>query len=342
MAKSNAHNRFLKGAKRLSQLYDFSMHCYAHVVDDLKKQLGAGVLVPESHIVSKHGFLLHHRVANTLNNASGFYPKQLRSVVLVHLVSEFEVFLIDQVHEAAKRSHVTFRDNAQLNWPRGKVLSYASIEELKEEFRRADRRSLSSGGFDEIRKYYQKHLGFDICPPHITLGDIREIHARRHLHVHNLGMIDHEYNRGFNSKLEIGSRLDIGDHYLKEAFALFRLVASHVAAHAEQRFPTTTPTRLHGSDAALGDGRILYFTKAKFISNTAVADFFDLDRRLNDGGPELKSIFLGGERLGNICEWSIVGGGDDLKAFFVDVKNHQKKGLLKIVEQKRLSPKKGV
>lgn len=342
MAGGNAHNRFLKGVKRLSQLYDFSMHCYAHVVDDLKAQLDTGDLVPESHIISKHGFLLHHRVANTLMNASEFYPKQLRSVVLVRLVSEFEVFLIDQIHEAAKRADLTFRDDVRLDWPRGKVLSFHSIEELKEEFRRADCRSLSSGGFDEIRKYYQKHLDFDICPPHTKVDDLREIHARRHLHVHNLGMVDNEYNRAFNHKLEIGSRLGIGDQYLKDAFALFHLAANHVATNADQQFPTSKPTRIHGSDAAFDDGRILYFTKARFSGDDAVADYFDLDRSLDDDGPQFKSIFLGGERVRNMCEWSIVGNGDELKAFFVDIRNYQKKGLMKVVDQKRLSPKKGV
>jgi hypothetical protein len=342
MAEGNAHNRFLRGVKRLSQLYDFSMHCYAHVVDDLKERLDSGALVPESHIISKHGFLLHHRVANTLTNASDFYPKQLRSVVLVRLVSEFEVFLIDLVHEAAKRAHVTFRDDARLNWPRGKVLSFDSIEELKEEFRRADCRSLSSGGFDEIRKYYQKHLGFDISPPHTKVDDIREIHARRHLHVHNLGMVDHEYNRAFKPKLEIGFRLGVSDQYLRDAFALFRLVAHHVAVQADHQFPTTKPIRLHGSDVALADGRILYFTKARFTGDAAIADYFDLERQLNNAGPQLKSIFLGGERMGNICEWSIVAAAEALKAFFVDLRDHQKKGHMKVVEQKRLSPKKGV
>jgi hypothetical protein len=334
----NAHNRFLKGTAVLSRLYDYSMHCFALVTGEIKDHLAAGTLTAESYIPSKHGFVQNYRAAQAVGQATEVYPKQLRSVVLVRLVSEFEVFLIGQIQESAVNSGEFYRDDLRLDWPRGKIRQFDSIEEIKDHFRQADARSLSSGRLDEVRKYYQKQLGFDICPPHMKMDRIREIHARRHLHVHNLGLVDQEYSREFAPTAEIGTRLGIADEYLRTAFSLLRQIATHVASTANLKFPPVRPTRIYGSADGIDQERILYLFKGKFRDESAKADYFALNRRLLGQVP-LETILIGGECNGTTCHWSIFGDKTALKAYFVDLSHVQKKGMLKLVEQRRLSPK---
>jgi len=336
-----ALNRFLRATKRLSQLYDFSMHCYSHVVDDLEERLASGDLQLESHIKSQHGFVLHHRVANTLNYAQDYFPKELRSVMLVRLVSMFEVFLIAQLREAAERSGKVFRDDVGVEWARAKIAAFDSVDDIKAAFTSADCRALTSGGFDEVRKYYQKHLDMDICPPTTRVDDIREIHARRHLHVHNGGQADNRYVREFAKGIRAGTTVAVSDEYLRDAIALLRAVATHVGQTAATKYPEQKGVRLFGRLSPVPEGQILVLTVGRFATTADANAYLDLDRSLSGGdGPAMGDVFVGGQLNGTKGEWTILGDKELLKAYFVDLRDAQAKGVLRAASTTRLTPKK--
>jgi hypothetical protein len=335
-----AYNAFLKGVKRLSQLYDFSMHCYSHVSDDLQARLDSGELQPESHVKSKRGFIPHHRVATTLAHVKEYFPKELRSVILVRLVSALEVFLIDQIEESAASAERIFREDVTVEWPRGKLGAFESLEELREAFISADCRNLSSAGFDEVRKYYKKHLGIDICPPNTSIESIREVHARRHLHVHNAGIVDEKYTREFGAAAKVGYRLGVSDTYLRDAVSLIRSVAKHVAAQARAKFPTKKGTRIRGKVVEFHAGDVLYIFKGKFKDVADASAYFTLDRELYRGnGVKIGDLLHGAELHGALAEWTIVGNQARLEPFFIDLRRSQETGALHLITSKRLTPK---
>ena len=333
-----ALNHFLKNVTRLSQMYDFSMHSYSHVVVDLKSQLDRGDISVQSHINSTHGFMLHHRVANTLDYVKGSFPKQLRSVVLIRLVSLFEVFLIDQIVESARTAKTFFRKDAKFEWTRERLFSFVSIDEIMEHVRTADARALSSGGFDEIRKYYQKHLGFDICPPDVKIDDIREAHARRHLYVHNDGLIDHEYCKTFNQTLKPGSHIGVPDEYLKCVVLLFKRVAHFVSVTARSQF-APQPNRVLPGSLPEFNGKILYHLRGRFLDKTAESKYFDVTRKLGNGTVTFGNIFVGGTESSRLISWTISVSPVEMSEFSKDLRQLEVQGSVEILERTRLTPK---
>lgn len=341
MSKGGAAlNRFLRGTKRLSQLYDFSMHCYSHVTEDLEQRLATGEIRLESHITSQHGFVQHHRVANTLQHAKDYFPKELRSVILVRLVSEFEVFFISQIREAAVRAEQVFRGDITVEWPRAKLVAFDSMGELRAAFVSADCRNLSSAGFDEMCKYYKKYLGIDVCPPNTKIDDIREVHARRHLHVHGQGIVDDKYIRDFGSNQKSGTRLTIDDQYLRKALALLRAVAAHVATEAAAKYPEKKGRSIRGKIAAVRDGEIFYLIRGRFRGAVEAAAYLDPDRPLGaPDGPKFGDLLVWGSLKNTYAEWTIIGNPERLKAYFIDLRDAQARGMLRLTTSMRLTPK---
>jgi hypothetical protein len=333
-----ALNRFLKNVTRLSQMYDFSMHSYAHVVSDLKSQLERGEISAQSHINSTHGFMLHHRVASTLDFVKGSFPKQLRSVVLIRLVSLFEVFLIDQIVESARTAKTYFRKDAKFEWTRERLFSFVSMDELMDHMRTADARTLSSGGFDEIRKYYQKHLKFDICPPGVKIDEIREAHARRHLYVHNDGLIDHEYCKAFNQSARTGTQIGVSDEYLKSVVLLFKRVAHYVSVTARGRFITQRNRVIPGSTSLL-NGKILYFFRCRFLDAATQTTYLSVTRKIADGNTTFGDVFVGGHESCGLVEWTILVSPGEMKEFAKELRQLELRGGVEILERKRLTPK---
>ena len=337
-----AHNRFLVAVKRLSQLYDFSMHCYLEVKSTLEDRVESGDLKASSHIPSNHGFVVHHRVANTLLHAKpdGFFPRQLRSTILVRLITELEVFLIEQIRESSIKSGLTFNSEGRFEWERRHLFSYDNLDQIKTEFRDKDCRSLSSGGFDEIRKYYLKHLEIDICPSGMPLKTIREIHARRHLHVHRAGLIDQTYKKEFNSPHYAGFVLHVTDTYLKAAINTAKAIAKHVSGESNKRYERTDPVKISSTNPTMPARHVYYALTGKFDSIESLEDYFKLDRRLFDNsGPEFRTIFAGAEHVHAKCEWSILGDASSLTYFFKDLRDFQSSGRLALIKKKRLTPK---
>ena len=75
-------------------------------------------------------------------------------------------------------------------------------------------RSLTSGSFTEIVKFYSK-IGIDVAPPTISLKDLEEIHDRRHLYVHRRGSADEQYCRKYpSSGASLGKLLPVSEAYL--------------------------------------------------------------------------------------------------------------------------------
>ncbi len=230
-----ALNTFKRNVRRLAQLYDFAYALYLDEVPRLREALKG----------AKPGHSLHttlgtitHSVERLYEQAKRQFPDRLRSLLLVSLVAQLEAFLTDLVREIASRDLSPFADSQPVELPRGKILTAASINALQEHIIDRDRRRLTSGGLQEMEKYFRARFKIDFGSLPVPFEPIQEIHARRHLHVHSDGIADAQYAREFaGTGVGVGDRLNVDHQYLLVAFETAVQFATEVAGAAMKGFP---------------------------------------------------------------------------------------------------------
>jgi hypothetical protein len=333
-------NWFLKRTKRLAQLYDFSVHCYTEVAEELQRKLSSGELSDQSHVHSRHGFVLHHRVVNVIQHAQVSFPRDLRATILVRLVADFEVFLVDQIRDVARRAGIVFREDSNLDWPRAKLKSFATIDEVREELIEADCRNLTSAGFDEICKFYKKHLHTQVNPPSHKLEQMREIHARRHLHVHRGGIVDTKYVHDFGDATKVGSVLHVEDAYLHRSFELLRAAAKYVAEQCAVNFPAKKKDIVVGKAHAGQAEMNVYLVSGRFRDGGELKAYFDPSRTIANGAGHLEfGRFLAQAEIDGLrCEWTVIAPREILDAFFKDLARHTDQEIIRSVVWRRITP----
>ncbi len=233
-----ALNTFRKKARRLAQLYDFTAGLYLEELPKLKiARRGAK---PRDSMHTSLGTITHS-VNALYEYAKDQFPNRLRSLVLISLVAQFEAFLTDLITEIADRDLSPFADSQPVEIPRGRLFTTPSIQALQESILEKDRRALTSGGLEEFAKYFNRRFQIDFKTLGISYKTIRELHARRHLHVHSDGVVDHQYLKEFpTSGATVGERLNVDHSYILSAFQLSIEFASAIALAATKSFPTCT------------------------------------------------------------------------------------------------------
>lgn len=154
-ANRNPCKHFELRVRRLAQLYDFSRHSFEVAVREIDQEVANGSLKKNGHFPSQYGFVVHHHVLATKGTAQHQFPRELRSTLLVRLVTEFEVFLVSYAGFLLRRSGVLPNAQVMIEWPRAKLLSFYSLEDCYEDLLVKDLRQLTSGGLSDIRKYLQ-------------------------------------------------------------------------------------------------------------------------------------------------------------------------------------------
>lgn len=152
------------------------------------------------------------------------YPRYLRELIFIRVISALEVFLIDSLKELFKSNKIPFKDNDIYKFTRGELLSIDSISVIYTKLINKDCRNLHSGGFPKIKNYYSTKLHIDFNN-YCDSEKLEEFHDRRHLLVHNLGSTDSEYR----SKHAVGiKRLTVDEPYLLDCFISISLLCEKV------------------------------------------------------------------------------------------------------------------
>ena len=213
-----AYKHLLIELRRLKRVHGATILSYQRTIEYIQNQLRIQeidgkskitvYIAGEEYIVESSPFALLHRLPEK-------YPSILRESLFVRAISQFETFLVDMVWEISKRTKEPFKEQNKLSYPQAQLLSFQSIDELFNDIIQNECRQLTSRGFAYIANYYKSRFGIDFSNASPNISSIREMHERRHLFVHRLGVIDERYRQMFAPDLSVGDHLNISEKYLK-------------------------------------------------------------------------------------------------------------------------------
>jgi hypothetical protein len=159
--------------------------------------------------------------------------KNLAEIVFVRFVSALEVFLIDQIREIFISHKEPFKkDNIILEFRQSDLLSIKSTADIYNLVISKELRRLSSGGFNEIIKYYNKSLKIDVAKIYPGFKVMEEYHQRRHLLVHRLGKTDQFYRDKYNYQEH---NITVENFYLESCFEDFKKFSEELLEQVENR-----------------------------------------------------------------------------------------------------------
>jgi len=300
----SAYRRFSKAAHRITVLYEATVDSYRLLYDSGRSRLRNEDASTAVHELRLEGTTTRRRpLAQLTYHARDVYPQMLRSTLLIRLVAVYEAFLTDSLRELAERSSDFLRTDARIELSQEHLLNLAESQEVEEFIVNKTLRSLSSGGFKDIAKFYKK-MSIDVGPPSVALRDIEEIHDRRHLYVHRGGTADDQYCSRYPF---VGATKDVtipvDEVYLLAAVRLLEDSARHVRNQLDARFPLPTWTYERGAQV-LADGlEQLNLYSGRVVCGTPL----DLNLPLPESGVPLKDVAIWIGRLDNRFKL-LVGG----------------------------------
>jgi len=228
-------NSFQREIRHLRQLYDFTAHLYAQENEKLAHQS-----VPRYTTKNFHTSIgaITHNVNRLVSDTAGRYPEKLRELLLVLAVTFLETYLSELIREISERTIEPFLTHSPLEMQKSHVLAATSIDVLREEVIAKEIRQLTNAGLTEFEKFYRNRLGLDFGVLGIPIGKIREIHERRHLHVHRSGICDEQYAHKYpNSGFAEGDLVAVDQAYLLASLTLLMQFAATLRNSALALYP---------------------------------------------------------------------------------------------------------
>lgn len=215
-----AYKQLLIELRKLKRVHGATILSYQRTIEYIQNQLRIQeingqtkitvVIAGDEYIVESSPFAMLERLPDT-------YPSILRESLFVRAISQFETFLVDTVWEISKRTKEPFKDQDKLSYPQAQLLSFQNIEELYDDIIQNECRQLTSRGFAYIGKYFDARFGIHFSEAPVEISSIREMHERRHLFVHRLGVIDVRYQQIFAPELTAGEQLNVSEEYFQES-----------------------------------------------------------------------------------------------------------------------------
>jgi hypothetical protein len=234
-----SYRTFLKSIQRMRLLYEVTIHSYNVLFEQGRQRLrskGAS----RDHLEFKLGESTVKRPLKIVTfHARDIYPQLLRSTLLVRLVATYEAFLVDTVEEISQRSLAPFMADGRIDMSQGQFLTLAKERNALGYVVSKKLRQLTSGGLEEIRKWYTGTVGIDLLAPGQGLADIQEIHDRRHLFVHRSGYADAQYSARYKATgIAEGELAVVDEPYFVSSMGTLQESALHLKQLVEARFPS--------------------------------------------------------------------------------------------------------
>lgn len=214
-----AFGRALAEIHDLRTLHDSTLYAYSQTEEVLRYRLlrrsdrGDRPADRDLKIVSPIRFQLKASKNSRMRNS-------FRELLFVRLVSVLEAYLVDTVRDIFVKTKKPFLNPpVQAGFTQAELLSAESMSHIYSRIINRECRRLTSGGYEEIAKYYANRLEIflDSLPP--GKHTMVEYHDRRHLLIHRLGKPDEKYLRDHKFS---GKRLSVDEDYLSGAFADFK------------------------------------------------------------------------------------------------------------------------
>ncbi|SRR5208282_3226394 len=229
---------YQKTIDRIKTIYEATMHSYDVMYNSGREQLKDSTNREAKVRFEFGGKSVERPLKVVTHHARDVYPQLLRSTLLVRVVAGYEAFLVDMVAEVSRRSDTPFASEGRIDMSYAELLQIDQTSGVRAYIVNKGLRGLTSGGIEEIRRFYQKRLSFDIVAKTPDYEKIAEIHQRRHLYVHRGGRADGQYIRKFKpAGLGENQVIPVPEDYFLASIALLRSSGLHIKAEMEQRYP---------------------------------------------------------------------------------------------------------
>jgi hypothetical protein len=332
-----SHSTFVKALQRIRMLYEVSVHSYDGMYQSGKRQLRGG----------SHGFIeieiAGRKVSRPLKvvtfHSKDVYPQLLRATLLVRLVTAFEVFLVDVIEEVSQRSDAPFETEAQIQLTQRQLLTLNRQRKTLAHVVSKTTRALTSGGLEEIKKFYAKFFDVSINPPTASFIDIQEIHERRHIHVHRAGYADEQYVHRFPFQgAKVDEILAVGEDYLLRAFELLAASARHITATVELKYPEGPGwVRVPGGKTDAAPDEQMLLVSAFIIERSNASALITMCAPLS-GALTLRDVSMWAETRNEEIRWLICARSSLVTSFFKVLAMSSAEGVIRGVEHVKLLP----
>lgn len=231
----NSYDKFQTEFDHLEMLLASTLYAYDETI------LSSTQSAKDGHIDRKKPFFRtlvggnEFKLANTLKQLHSKYRKDFRTIlretIFVRSISVLEVFLIDTVREIllVRKDLLLNIQNIKISYPH--LLSFKNASEILTYIINKECRSLQSGGFLEITKYFRNRLKIEFNNFTEPIRLIFEYHDKRHLIVHRLGLTDREYRHKYATK---DKKINISEKYLISSFKVVRAFCDFVLKESQQ------------------------------------------------------------------------------------------------------------
>lgn len=329
----STYNQFKLNIKELKQLYDITYHLYLQEHERIKELLPTSR--PVETVTTQVG-IVNHGLNSLFQKTQKKYPDKLRQLILVSSITTLEVFLVDLIQEISKRDTTPFNEQAPVEFTKGQVLNSPSIADLKKEIISRDLRKLTSGGFTEIRKYYQKKFQIDFNNLNVPIKQLEEIHTRRHLHVHRNGVCDKEYvNKYPKMGYTVGSKILITHDYLKESLEKLSEFAQAVNKAVLTKYPDYNTGFTHYNKKIPINSKVV---QQKLMLELRIrSKSFDIEsylKSLTHKSHKLEDYIAQISVKDRLCIAIIVGEPPIITKFFTTLKSKTEFELVNVIELK--------
>jgi len=193
---------------RLHKLYDNSINAYQIAREVIYAKIKSGELRPDEEMNFESYDGTKFRIARAQSSAHNLriqYPRFLRELIFVRLISALEIFLVDSIKESflINKKLLKPENDDLLKVSENEFLSYSSIDEALEKYIERKCRNLHGQGYEELRKFYFKNLNIDFAKSKLGVSKITMYHDQRHLLVHNLGRTDTQYKHKYSTESKL-------------------------------------------------------------------------------------------------------------------------------------------
>src|ERR1700745_220590 len=153
----SAYRCFSKTIHRITVLYEVTVDSYRLLYDSGRKRLRKEGIETATHEVRLQDKKTRKRPLSQLTfHARDVYPQMLRSTLLTRLVAAYDALLTDALREVGSRSLDFLKSDQRLEFSQDHLLTLVEERGVEQFVMNKIIRSLSSGGFKEIVKFYRK------------------------------------------------------------------------------------------------------------------------------------------------------------------------------------------
>jgi hypothetical protein len=167
------------------------------------------------------------------------FPLFLNEVLLIRSVSCFEVFLTECLKSVLESLPNLF-DNFSAQ--KRKSEKKARHKERQSKQNTVDEKLKTLKPFKEKVSFFRSQMGMSFVHRKFSVDDLIRMHEKRHLIVHNNGVVDKKYlnNVAKDPRCSIGDRIEVSNEYLERAMTMVVQAAFYVHVELVKKFGTST------------------------------------------------------------------------------------------------------